>query len=66
VIAGSDDHGYGPSRARELLHHPALRALPLADMARDARWACGAPAMLDAVEEVAALGRAIEKHEGRP
>lgn len=60
VIAGSDGMGRGTSRAQMIASHPALRALPRVAQMRDARWSCGAPALLGAVEDLAALGRQIE------
>jgi len=63
VIAGSDGMGRGTSRAQMALSHPALRALPFVKDMRDARWSCGAPALLGAVEDLAALGREIEKRK---
>lgn len=63
VMAAPDlvisDEG-GASRSEEVLAHPALAGLPLVAGLRDARWICGAPAMLEAVAELAAIGRQIE------
>lgn len=53
----------GRSRAQELLAHPVLAALPRRAGLRDVRWVCGAPAMLGAVEDLAALGRQMQKEK---
>lgn len=41
----------GTSRAESLLDHPALARVPQARLA-DARWVCGTPHLLDALEEL--------------
>jgi iron complex transport system substrate-binding protein len=56
VVLGSA----GASRSEEILAHPALRALPVTTVMRDARWVCAAPSMLGAVADLAAVGRRIE------
>ncbi|OOY26579.1 hypothetical protein BMI90_17255 [Thioclava sp. L04-15] len=61
VVVGGSMKGQGTSRAQEVLAHPVLRDLPVVRGLRDASWTCGAPAMLTAVAELAALGRQIEK-----
>jgi iron complex transport system substrate-binding protein len=63
VVSGGDSYGHGPSRAGEMLRHPALAALPRARGLRDARWSCGQPAMLGAVAELAAIGKDLEKEK---
>ncbi|OOY12655.1 hypothetical protein BMG00_02100 [Thioclava marina] len=63
VVVGGSMKGQGTSRAQEVLAHPVLRDLPVVRGLRDASWTCGAPAMLTAVAELAALGRQIEKEE---
>ncbi|WP_415183284.1 ABC transporter substrate-binding protein [Phaeovulum sp.] len=64
VIAGAEVNvPKGESRAQEILHHPALAALPRVQGLRDARWVCGAPAMLEAVADLAAVGRQIESEK---
>ncbi len=63
VVSGGDSYGHGPSRAGEILRHPALAALPRARNLRDARWSCGQPAMLGAVADLAAIGRQLEKEK---
>lgn len=60
VIIGGSQGGMGTSRAQSVLDHPVLRDLPSVRGLRDARWTCGAPAMLGAVSDLAALGREIE------
>ncbi len=47
----------GASRAEAVLDHPALRGMAAIGQQRDADWVCAAPAMLDAVADVAAQGR---------
>ncbi|WP_372841862.1 ABC transporter substrate-binding protein [Phaeovulum sp.] len=61
VIAGAP----GASRAEEILAHPALAGFRVERNLHDARWVCAAPAMLEAVAELAAIGREInaEKSE---
>lgn len=61
LIAGGSEQGGGASRSEELLRHPVLRALPRGPDIRDARWACGAPALLGAVAELAAAGRKLQE-----
>lgn len=63
VVVGGSMKGQGTSRAQEVLAHPVLRDLPVVRGLRDASWTCGAPAMLTAVAELAALGRQIEKEK---
>ncbi|MBC7144857.1 MAG: ABC transporter substrate-binding protein [Thioclava marina] len=63
VVVGGSMKGQGTSRAQEVLAHPVLRDLPVVRWLRDASWTCGAPAMLTAVAELAALGRQIEKEK---
>lgn len=63
VVVGGSMKGQGTSRAQEVLAHPVLRDLPVVRGLRDATWTCGAPAMLTAVAELAALGRQIEKEK---
>ena len=56
----------GASRAEEILDHPVVRALRRSRAAgafTDRDWACGTPHVLGAVEELAALRRALP--EGR-
>ncbi|MBD3804990.1 MAG: ABC transporter substrate-binding protein [Thioclava sp.] len=63
VVVGGSMKEQGTSRAQEVLAHPVLRDLPVVRGLRDATWTCGAPAMLTAVAELAALGRQIEKEK---
>jgi iron complex transport system substrate-binding protein len=63
VVVGGSQGGTGTSRAQEVLAHPVLRDLPVVRGLRDASWTCGAPAMLNAVEMLAKLGREIEKEK---
>ena len=61
--AGDTGGAAGRSRAQDVLAHPVLAALPRRAGLRDVRWVCGAPAMLEAVEELAALGRQMQKEK---
>lgn len=63
VIAGGSEPGGGESRSEEVLRHPVLQALPHWADTRDARWTCGAPAMLGAVADLAATGLEIQEYE---
>ncbi|WP_162178882.1 ABC transporter substrate-binding protein [Thioclava atlantica] len=63
VVVGGSQGETGTSRAQEVLAHPVLRDLPVVRGLRDASWTCGAPAMLNAVQDLAALGRRIEKEK---
>lgn len=63
VVVGGSQGGTGTSRAQEVLAHPVLRDLPVVRGLRDASWTCGAPAMLNAVGQLATLGRKIEKEK---
>lgn len=63
VMAGPDLVVTGPrfpgaSRGEALLEHPALAGLRRAELA-DARWVCGTPMLLDALDELVALRRRI-------
>lgn len=52
----------GASRAEALLDHPALGAFRQARLA-DARWVCGTPALLDALEELADLRDSVAEKQ---
>lgn len=63
VIMGDDLPG--DSRAEEVLHHPALQALPGARTAiEDRDWFCGLPAVLGAVERLAETRAALGPRPG--
>lgn len=49
----------GLSRAEAIMAHPALTGISAIGQQRDADWVCAAPAMLNAIEDVAAQGRAL-------
>ncbi len=63
VLLGGTEYRQGTSRAQAMLAHPAMAGLPRLSHLRDARWVCGGPAMLDAVQELANLGLEIEKEK---